>query len=411
MQASIFNIIFVSAMNTRMYKLLIFALFIFLKRDTYAQADSIKPIPTYKIAIFAPLYLDSVFNEKGFKYNQGMPKFIMPALDFIQGAQIALDSMTLWDERVEAVFFDSKAYFKTIPYLIKNNKLDSIDLIIGSVKDAEYKQLADFALQKNIPFISATYPNDGGITANPFTVIINSTLKSHCEAIYSFILQNHSTDKIYLCRQKGAQDDKVAGYFRSLNEREGKPLLTIQTINFDSTGTIPGLVNFLDSNRQSIIIGASLDEKFATTLAKTCYNLKPVYTNITLLGMPNWYSFKIFDTKDALKDFPVYYTSPYFNLKTDSYSKKLISAYIKKYKIKPSDMAFKGFETTYLFTRLLTRFPNDILSNLNDKTWKVFCDYSFRPVMLSKEKTTPDYFENKHLYFIKILNGLETKAW
>ena len=385
-------------MKKRRFTFLFLLFFIFTKQITLARAESVNPIPSYKIALFAPLYLDSIFNERGFKYNQGMPKFMMPALDFIQGAQVALDSMTLWDEKVEATIYDSKAYIKTIPFLIKNKKLDSLDLIIGSVKDAEYKQLADFALLKNIPFISATYPNDGGITSNPFTVIVNSTLKTHCEAIYSYILQNHSTDKIYLCRQKGLQDDKVAGYFKTLNEREGKPFLTIQTINFDSTVALTGLVNYLDSNRQSIIIGASLEEKFATSLAKTCYTLNPVFSKMTLIGMPNWYSFKIFDTRDALKDFPVYYTSPYFNNKTDSYSKKLINAYIKKYKIKPSDMAYKGFETTYLFTRLLTKFPYNFHSNLNDKTWKVFCDYTFRPVMLSKEKTTPDYFENKHLF-------------
>ena len=398
-------------MNRRIFTFLFLLLFIFTRQSAFAQADSGKTTPSYKIAVFAPLYLDSIFNDKGFRYSQGMPKFMMPALDFIQGAQVALDSMSLWDEKVEATFYDSKAYIKTIPYLIQNKKLDSLDLIIGSVKDVEYKQLADFALLKNIPFISATYPNDGGITSNPFTVIINSTLKSHCEAIYSYILQNHSTDKIFLCRQKGLQDDKVAGYFKTLNEREGKPFLTIQTINFDSTGSIQGIVKYLDSNRQSIIIGASLDEKFASTLTNTCYSLFPKYSKMTLIGMPNWYSFKIFDTKDALKDFPVYYTSPYYNAKTDGYSKKLISAYIKKYKIKPSDMAYKGFETTYLFTRLLTKFPNDLLSNLNDKTWKVFCDYAFKPVLLSKEKSTPDYFENKHLYFIKIMNGTETKAW
>ena len=89
--------------------------------------------------------------------------------------------------------------------------------------------LADFALQKNIPFISATYPNDAGITGNPFLVIMNSTLKAHCDAIYSYILQNHGTDKIYLCRKKGAQEDMVASYFKQMNEQDGKPLLPIET--------------------------------------------------------------------------------------------------------------------------------------------------------------------------------------
>ena len=88
--------------------------------------------------------------------------------------------------------------------LISSHALDSLQLIIGSVKDEEYGQLARFALQKNIPFISATYPNDGGITENPYLVIVNSTLKAHCEAIFSYMLQNHGSDNILHFRKPGS---------------------------------------------------------------------------------------------------------------------------------------------------------------------------------------------------------------
>ena len=375
-----------------------------------AQTDSSKKMPTYRVAIFAPLYLDSVFSNNTFRYTQGVPKFIAPSVEFIQGVQIALDSMKMGKENVEAFIYDSKSYTKNISYLINNKKLDSLDLIIGSVRDMDYKQLADFALLKNIPFISATHPNDGGITANPFTVIINSTLKAHCEAIYSYLLQNHGTDIIYLCRKKGPQEDKVAAYFKTLNEQDGKPLLNIQLLNTDSAFVYDILKNKLDSNRQSVIIGGSLDESFATGLATACYNLFETYP-ITLIGMPNWDGFASLQKKNDFDGFPIYFTSPYFNNKWDSYSKMLTSVYLKKYKIKPGDMVFKGFEITYMFTKLLTKYPDDFINHINDKSFKIFCDYNFRPVLLKKENTKPDYFENKHLYFIKLLNGAKSKAW
>jgi len=375
-----------------------------------AQTDSSKNFPTYRVGIFAPLYLDSVFSNNTFRYAQGVPKFMAPSLEFIHGAQIALDSMKMGRENVEASIYDSKSYTKNISYLINNKKLDSIDLIIGAVKDADYKQLADFALLKNIPFISATYPNDGGVTANPFTIIMNSTLKAHCEAIYSYILQNHGTDRIYLCRKKGAQEDKVAAYFKMLNEQDGKPLLPIQILNFDSTSAFGFLKTKLDSNRQSVIIGASLDENFATGLTTACYNLHETYP-VILMGMPNWDGFTFLYKKDEFNGFPIYFTSPYFNNKWDNLSKMLTAVYLKKYKIKPGDMAFKGFEAVYMFTSLLTKHPDDFINYLNDKTFKVFCDYNIKPVMLKKENTKPDYFENKHLYFIKLLNGARSKAW
>jgi hypothetical protein len=371
--------------------------------------QNISKLPTYKVGIFAPLYLDSVFSNGSFKFNKGIPKFINPALEFVQGALVALDSMQTPTYNIIATVFDTKSYSQNIGTLIKINKLDSLDLIIGSVKDIDYKQLADFALAKKIPFVSATYPNDGGVVSNPFTIIANPTLKAHCESIYSFILQNHSTDKIFLARKKGVQEDKIANYFKAMNEQDGKPLLNIQTIYFDSAMDENFLQNKLDSNRQTILIGASLDENFANNIAKASYDLYESY-RILLMGMPNWDGFAGLRKKGNFEAFPIYYTSPYFNNKWDAFSKMLANVYAKKYKTKPTDMAFKGFEYTYFFTKILGAYPTTFMDHINDKTFKVFCDYNFRPVNLKKDNKVADYIENKHLYFIKLLNGVTTKA-
>jgi len=376
-----------------------------------SNTNNVAVSKTYNVGIFAPLYLDTIFTNTGtIRFKDAIPKFMTPGLEFIHGAQIALDSMDIEKGNVDAYIYDTKSYTENVAQLIANKKLDKLDIIIGSVKDIEFKQLADFAFSKNIPFISATYPNDGGVTANPFLVVVNSTLKAHCEAIFSYLIQNHGTDKIFLCRQKGPQEDKVAAYFKQINGQEGKPLLDIQTLNFDSTVSPRLIKNKLDSNRQTVIIGGSLDETFATNLTAACYELHETYP-ITLLGMPNWDNFKALMKKDMYEDFPVYFTTPYFNTKWDAYSKMVNSAYTKKYKNKATDMVFKGFECTYLFTKLVTKYPGDVMNHLNDKSFKVFSEYNFKPVMLKKDANFPDYFENKHLYFVRIMNGATSKAW
>jgi hypothetical protein len=394
---------------------LIFLAVMFLLHGASAQpgnsADASAKMQTYRVGIFAPLFLDSVFTSTGaFRAKEGMPKFIMPAVDFVNGVQIGFDSLQLDNVNINAYIYDTRSYTEPLSALIKNKKLDGLDLIIGSVRDADYRQLADAAFANNIPFISATYPNDGGITGNPFVVLLNSTLKAHCEAIYSYILQNHGTDKIFLCRKKGIQEDKIASYFKVMNEQDGKALMNIQTLNFDSTVSSGFLKSQLDSNRQTVIIGGSLEENFALNITNASYSLFQQYP-IKLIGMPNWDAFKGLMKKDAFEDFPIYFTTPYFNNKTDSYSRMLIDTYSKKLKGKPSDMAFKGFECVQLFTRLLSKYPADLISHLNDKSYKIFSDYNFRPVMLNKAVYAPDYYENKHLYFVRILNGTAYKAW
>ena len=66
----------------------------------------------------------------------------MPAIEFTQGARIALDTLSLNGKHAEAYIYDSKSFTQPISWLIKYKKLDSIDLIIGSVKDPDYHELA-----------------------------------------------------------------------------------------------------------------------------------------------------------------------------------------------------------------------------------------------------------------------------
>ena len=388
--------------------LIILLLIAFFNVPLPAQVNNTPAFKTYRVGIFAPLYLDSVFNGNSYRYSKNFPRFILQGLDFVQGVQIALDSLPLYNANIAAGIYDSKSITENIDSLIRSKKLDSLDLIIGSVKDEDYLKLANFALLKNIPFISATYPNDGGVTGNPFLVIVNSTLKAHCEAIYSYILQNHGTDRIFLCRRVGTQEDKVSRYFKMINEPDGKPLLNIQTINFNDSN-FNTLKNKLDSNSKNIIIGGSLDETFAFNLASEAYEIKDSYP-ITLIGMPNWDGFKSLTKKNDLVDFPVFFTSPFYNYKWDNYSKMIQNIYLKKYKGVPSDYTYKGFETVSLFSKLLTKYPNDFMSHLNDYSSKIFCDYNFKPVF-NTNNSRPDYFENKHLYFLKTENGKITKAW
>jgi hypothetical protein len=374
----------------------------------FAQNEIAPSAKTYHIAIFAPLYLDSTFSNGQLTSDNSIPRFIMPAVDFVQGAHIALDTLSSNGKSADVNIYDSKSSAQPISWLIKYRKLDNADLIIGSVKDPDYRELADFALQKNIPFVSATYPNDGGVLANPYLIIVNSTLKANCEGIFSYLLQKHGTDKIYLVKRKG--DDRIENYFRTINYSEGKPLLNIRTIMADSTITAYSLMNRIDTSHTAIIIGASLDEDFAKSLADACYAIQKKHP-VVLIGMPNWDGFRSLYKKDAYTDFPIRYTTPHYDAKNNSFDSILIKKYFQLYRIKPSDMAYKGFGITWYFVNLLLKYPGEIMSHLNDNELSVFHDYNFRPVYIEKQNQTPDYYENKHLFIMEILNGEIVREW
>src|ERR1017187_6061443 len=112
-------------MNKNIWSLAV-ALF-FIATQSFAQ-DSISPLAkTYRIAVFSPMYLDSVFGNNMQNSDKSIPKFIMPAIEFTQGARIALDTLSLNGKHAEAYIYDSKSFTQPISWLIAYKKLDSID--------------------------------------------------------------------------------------------------------------------------------------------------------------------------------------------------------------------------------------------------------------------------------------------
>lgn len=372
------------------------------------KAQNYSGVPkTYRVAIVAPLYLDSAFTGYQLKSQNSIPKITIAGADFIQGAQIALDTINLKGQHLQAYIFDSKSFTEPIPILVANHKLDNMDLIIGSVKEPEYTQLANFALQKNIPFVSATYPNDGNIRQNPYLMIANSTLKAHCEAIFSYILQKHGTDNIYLVKKKN--DNRIDNYFREINYADGKPFLKIKTIMLDSSISSAGLKYLVDTTKTIVIIGASLDQAFSENVADACYPISKT-NKMVFIGMPNWYGFSGWYKKGAYTDFPIQYTSPHYVQNNNAFDTYLQNKYFDLYRTKPSDMAEKGFEITYYFISILINHPQGFMQNINDTLYAPFHDFNFRAVTHNKY-SPPDYYENKHLFIMQILNGVISREW
>ncbi|HJW17354.1 MAG TPA: hypothetical protein VJ499_09540, partial [Flavisolibacter sp.] len=85
----------------RMYVLLLLALSI--TGSVFGQV-----IQRHKIAIFTPLYLDSVFSSAGIRLEKNyIPRYTVPGLEYYQGIQYALDSLNKRGAPIEVYILDS----------------------------------------------------------------------------------------------------------------------------------------------------------------------------------------------------------------------------------------------------------------------------------------------------------------
>ena len=363
----------------------------------------------YKIAIFAPLYLDSVFDASySYKFGKTFPKFINPGLEFYEGVQLALDSLEKENAQLEVFIFDTRSEKRSVSDEFNSPLLDSISMIIAHTTAPEMKTFADIALEKKIPLINVNLPNDGGVIANPYVVLLNSTLKTHCEGIYRYLQKYHGMKPIVFFRKKGVQEDQIKFYFEDFgNATVGVPL-KIKNVDLDDYLNKDQLTPHLDSNKNTICISGSLDENFGKNIAQHLAALNKNY-QLTLVGMPTFDGIKDFN-KPEFKGLDIIYSTPFYNPRTDRISTLVSTNYSNKMFGRPSDMVFRGYEATLRFIKLLLQYKSDMASNLVRKQYNIFRDFDIQPVFLNKQNMTLDYFENKKLYFIKKVDGVITSV-
>ena len=339
------------------------------------------------IIVFIPLEIDGAFNGTDYILgNNNLPKTMLPGLDFYNGVLMAVDSLKKSSATFDIRIIDTKQKNNSLTTLLTDSGLQKPALIISAVTNkADTKLIADFALAQQTPMVSAVFPNDAGVTNNPFFTILNPTLKTQCEAIYNYIQTNFSKNTILYLKKKGATEDYIQNIIVDNNSKTSKSFLNIEVADSISFADI---VPYLDSTKQNILLCGSLKESFGYSIVKLL-NENPAY-KATIIGMPTWDGEKSFNVTNV----EIIYASPFYFNGNEKLLKQLTAAYKLKYLGRPSDQFFKGFESMLYFT-----------NGLSAKAIPVFNSFKLMPVFNTDNKSQVDYLENKNLYFFRKQNG------
>lgn len=383
----------------RMKKLFL-GFLLLLSVSSFAQT-----IARHKIAVFAPLYLDSAFIGSNYRFDKNFPKFLNPGLEFYQGAQMALDSLQQKGAPLDVYIYDSRSRRTSLNQRLNSPEMKGVEMIIAHASSYDVKVLAEEALRRKVPFISATLPNDGGVYNNPYFVVLNSTLRTHCEGIYNYLQKFHSRDKIIFFRKNGNQENQLRDYFNDIMKSSTSTPLRIEFADIGSSFDIDAVTRRLDSTRRNVCIAGSLDEGFGAGLVEALASTGTTYPT-TIIGMPTWEG-RDFSNPDY-NTVEIVYSSPFYYSRTSGLGAWITNQFEQSINSRPTDMFYRGYETVLRFALLLLDTKKDVASNLTRKGNYVFTQFDIQPVFLNKSAMTLDYFENKKLYFIKYINGIKT---
>jgi hypothetical protein len=368
----------------------------FSQENTY-QLHKPKP----RISLLIPLYLDSAFDQGKYRFGNSMPSYIANSLDFYNGAKIAANELEAFGVEAKIQVIDTRSP-DLWQQFFRDTATEGTGIVISAAQSAaEIKTIAEKLRPLGIPLISLL-PNDAGIGGYPEMMLANSTLKTHCEQIFRFIQRNHSIDNLLLLTPNGTAEGRLKNYF--LEENKSTPSIPLKWKErvFTDSMKAESLALLLDSNQMNVIISPTLNANHAQRLVKMLSSLSPKY-RAAVFGMPTWET--IHFTKSEFKGVDVWYGTPFIS---SSGNAELTEDFSKRYKeltnAKPGDMGFRGYEITLRYLKTYLAYPANFLEHINDRQFRMFNDFDFKPVSL-RENGQTDYLENKKVYMVKKTDG------
>ena len=368
--------------------------------------------PVYDVALFVPLAVDQVVSDSGFQVGSDhpLPSTTVQGLSFYEGALMALDSLRQRQVDIRLHVYDSRSTAQPLSRLLRSGRVDSADLLIGAVNGDAFKALANFSRDRQINFVSATYPNDGGLTNNPFLIIVNSTLRIHCVAMQSFAQQKFSNQKISVVYYNNPQGKRNLAYLQQAYQRFDGRKTPLHPFEWNNETATDKLVAQLDKNKTNVILLTTLYPDVSLNIIGQLAPYAADY-KIQIVGMPTLSGLSELE-RSPYRDVTLYYSSvfPYENLAEYPAMTAMMWRYFNQYHSRPSNEALNGFETLYYFGRLLDKNGRNFNAGIRNPSGTIMTDFNFQPVYHSDQTDPPDYFENTRIYFLRERGGKVTPA-
>lgn len=361
--------------------------------DKLRLANTVKKT-RYRVDVLVPLYLNELVSGGKPVYKSHLPDKVLPGLSFYQGIQLAADTLNGQGYHLDVYVHDINDPAQTTEMLLKGNKLDSADLIIGAVAVHQVAPLAALAKKRNINFVSTHTPADGGVKGNLYFSLAQPTLQRHCEAVRAAVakIARPTTDLLMYCRSNVSVDMQCFNYLRADSAFGYTKVMVNTPMSPDK------LRNFLDSNSTNVIVMPIVDPGYAAQMLQQLGKSFPNY-HFEVYGMPSWRGLSLLEKEGALPNIGIHIPSAFYFDPTNSAGKGFSDAFNEKYGGRPGLPAYRGYETLYWYAYLLQRYGTIFNDHYGDNGVAPFTRFDMK--LVSDKDGAPLYYENHHVYMYR----------
>lgn len=372
--------------------------------------DSLIFKDVYRVAIMLPFYLDmndSIDVKKDIEDPEKIYSRSKLALDFYQGALLALDSMEKQGFAVEVFVYDTDNDTGRVKDILLKEEFNTMDLIIGPLYRSNLSLVVDYAMDKGIEVTAPLITTNRILKGNKYLSKAKPCVQTQVDAITKYVVEQYCDDSLLQLNgvnlvvvhnddpgEKLLADQIIARVLQMKSDTLLKlsDLPDVKVISFRERQmqAVEDALSIADSN---LVIVPSRDQAFVSILTSGLIKMEDEY-NTKLFGLPVWSKFHNLEEK-ALHSLSVHLASSNYIDYKDHEVVKFVKSYLNKFKSYPQMYSFGGFDVTYFYLNALKNYGCNYQSFLPELKMKsLHTNYEF-------EKTLNGGYENKHVYILR----------
>lgn len=250
--------------------------------------------------------------------------------------------------------------------LLGTLEMQSLNLIIGGVNDAQIKVLSDFSRSHNIKYVVPFSQSNEEVLNNGFMFQVNPMSSLVFTKTVTYFTQKFRNANIIFVEGGGDPQKEFVTLLQSSLKQQGIPFETIAEAGLLTTSS----ENVLRIGQENLILPLSSD---AATLRKVTSELKKVHEATPeivthLFGHPDWQTYG--ELKDELTQFGTYFYTPFFVDQQSYQAKRFMDEFKRWYGREPMETypsyGMWGYDTALYFLTALQRNGLNFEQKIND---------------------------------------------
>lgn len=230
--------------------------------------------------------------------------------EYYEGFLLAVEEMKRRGADIELYVFEIGKGNDTnkLQSLLQTLEMQSLNLIIGGVNDAQIKILSGFSRERNIKYVVPFSQSNGEILNNGNIFQVNPLPKSQIDKASAAFINNFRNANIVFVN--GGRNDKIEFISQLQNSLRGNNI-SYETISITST-LDSSLLSLLKKTGENIIIPTSGDLSTVTRVIEELRKLQETNSEyqLRLFGYPEWQTYNTLISD--YRHFGTYIYTPFF---------------------------------------------------------------------------------------------------